>query len=1231
MKTVDGDGSFLSTALHPPLVSQPRDRRRPPPGVRVTNPNRQTSTTITTATVEQSTRGKRAKPANVDPKVSVRRLLSIRESQASGTHQCSSLRGTTDPSKAVCAACEQEMAIIVKMCEPALLTASELKKYERKQGQYHYTRLKVTLHSLAFDANGNYVVHAMCLRGQFGLSWGFWCHLHADVVKSSGCATTQISKAAVIAMNAQSRVMLPPGTITSVEKYLKQLQDNDKITIIAGREKFHKLTGCPSNNSRLELQRHFISFVTTHRSPTGRTADSKGRFHGSVYHLDSQFVQIKKQDGTVKDPNSGGMVARANCDDDAVLSLVFLEAASKHCPGMKLVHQQTIAKWFYAFFGVTSQHGHTELHPHSTDACAECSSIAIDVKSLTMSLSRHKQQHDQGSIDRQSEIKQITDEMSELRMDLKEHRKEAAEAEQYHKECIKGAFHKHVKVCTRFENFLHSISSITAEAEVECALNVLVEAAKTFEFEEGSDYQEDKSLQNWGLSPQPGPVYFMSHETAYVHILMAPSCGEVEGTSTTGRRIIYMRSETIGGSKDCNDTTSTIFDYWLAPVTSTCQQPPKFRTGYDTGGVILDTPMPVAESRGTTATEVSATEVSVFPNVPECMSVCTQPPTSEHFDFGSECGATLVGCLILFKWPNAGWLVGEIVRQNMSRSVKVGRECANFVCTYALDGEEGVHRLATSTYAMTPNCPDSSWVMLTSAVTSRGECIEIQDASFTPPNGFAFQQNPPQASQLRLKSPAGSALLGRHILCKWNSHGWLQGVITEQNANGRLKQHGETVNFIVRYQRTRDEAEHSLRVENYAVRADADEHSWVLLCDAETFTRIDAPYEHVKIDPCRPQPFLRHVHHIMDNCTGTNKSQFVFGTVSMSLAAAVLDVFAPYFSIPGHTKFECDITAQKTATLYHRSDTFNIGMLHEICQRYAASHVYDGSLLRTWKEAEQDIFAAVKGITSYRLFLLVADDGLMDLKEMEAAHPRMAAYKELEGKEEGFVSDSNLDEEVTALKARSLRRVMEQIRNHEYSGVGAGSGHFNAGEPRLFPKSLQTLRHVRLFKKMRNSDELWLEQVGYHKVQSVNAFCAAMAKAVPYAASNIPGQCAKVYWGARAQQISEQYAKFVPPMYVPDEYELSQTGCSGKVKAAVQQLTMANFFRPSLAAQEAPNKRKFGGEDDYEAVMQACLNGVALKKQTEIKALADNMGLEYAQVKSAIGRLIKKKKLSEPK
>eukprot|EP00966_Prymnesium_polylepis_P322238 7378507-Prymnesium_polylepis.1 len=58
-----------------------------------------------------------------------------------------------------------------------------------------------------------------------------------------------------------------------------------------------------------------------------------------------------------------------------------------------------------------------------------------------------------------------------------------------------------------------------------------------------SDYQQDKATPNWGKSAQPGPTYFFSKETNYIHIMNAHACGDTAGPSRLGRNFLYIRSQ----------------------------------------------------------------------------------------------------------------------------------------------------------------------------------------------------------------------------------------------------------------------------------------------------------------------------------------------------------------------------------------------------------------------------------------------------------------------------------------------------------------------------------------------------------------------------------------------------------------------------------------------------------------------------------------------------------------
>ena len=115
-------------------------------------------------------------------------------------------------------------------------------------------------------------------------------------------------------------------------------------------------------------------------------------------------------------------------------------------------------------------------------------------------------------------------------------------------------------------------------------------AAKYFarlKFVMESDYQMDKFFPYWGASPQPGPTYFMSHNTCYVHIIVSQSLGDAVDTNF-GRNIAYTRDqcltdERLSKSKDSNDTASTIF-HFLSGAESTGYEPSVFRRGYGPDG-----------------------------------------------------------------------------------------------------------------------------------------------------------------------------------------------------------------------------------------------------------------------------------------------------------------------------------------------------------------------------------------------------------------------------------------------------------------------------------------------------------------------------------------------------------------------------------------------------------------------------------------------------------------------
>jgi hypothetical protein len=95
---------------------------------------------------------------------------------------------------------------------------------------------------------------------------------------------------------------------------------------------------------------------------------------------------------------------------------------------------------------------------------------------------------------------------------------------------------------------------------------------KTF-FSISTDYQMDKAIPTWGRSKQLGPTYFFSKITQYLHIICVDSCGVASGPSRMQRNIVYTRDESSGGSKNSDDTVSTVFDFLLSRSEPASLQP----------------------------------------------------------------------------------------------------------------------------------------------------------------------------------------------------------------------------------------------------------------------------------------------------------------------------------------------------------------------------------------------------------------------------------------------------------------------------------------------------------------------------------------------------------------------------------------------------------------------------------------------------------------------------------
>ena len=330
--------------------------------------------------------------------------------------------------------------------------------------------------------------------------------------------------------------------------------------------------------------------------------------------------------------------------------------------------------------------------------------------------------------------------------------------------------------------------------------------------------------------------------------------------------------------------------------------------------------------------------------------------------------------------------------------------------------------------------------------------------------------------------------------------------------------------------------------------------------------------------------------------------------------------------VANHGKFKPDLLAQKSACSYNSGDTFNEAMLLQHFERYASAQSYDGAnMLRTWKQATVQLFKAVGHITSYRCFMLVADDGLVDVDLTDVPTEYAARFPDVGD----FYSDEGSRAESIKLKARSLPHVVQSIQTGVYAGIGAGIAspdglRYVDGEPRFLPHEVGKLRKVRLFKKLRESDQFGLEQDGYQKTQDPAKFCGALAAVVPYDASEVPGQCRTLHYGAREQQIKDQFYRYIPANWVSNKYAVNPNGLSGH--AIAQCASLAE--QPVIVADESVNERQRYDKhrDDVDVIALCPTNKIGENMSAKgigIDEIAQELDLASSSVKTALKRLIK--------
>ena len=344
----------------------------------------------------------------------------------------------------------------------------------------------------------------------------------------------------------------------------------------------------------------------------------------------------------------------------------------------------------------------------------------------------------------------------------------------------------------------------------------------------------------------------------------------------------------------------------------------------------------------------------------------------------------------------------------------------------------------------------------------------------------------------------------------------------------------------------------------------------------------------------------------------------------------VLDAWFLEFMVPGHTKFESDVCAQKTAGGFACADVYNHGMLNKTFKNYVITRAYDADNLLCLKDATKAIFTPVEHITDYRQFAIIADDGffMADLTEADPPEPPFPDGTQ-------YYTNESLQKAVENLAERSLLVVLAAaLDGKQYNGVGLGTGLYGPrGEQSTLPVAL-----VRLFKRVSEQDVVWCEEVDYHRQTAKSDANIKLALQNIFSFTDAPpetrGKDLCSYYGNKLKTILEQYQSFVPPQFVPNYVDLTNQGLTDMFSPEVANL-LASAEDLSRADTEKKRKRaeaqgKYKQKRHDPLLLAALPDNIAPQKTALIKFCSDfatEHGLKDDAVRRAVARLVKKRTL----
>jgi len=312
---------------------------------------------------------------------------------------------------------------------------------------YNYARLATLVIELLSDQKGNWLIHEACARDHLRVSNWRLARCHFRALDAALTPTRRMTKSA-IASSLKSgtlinRIRRFDDCLLSTMQYYKSSSLSTTFEVAEVHTE-HGLGGMPSNRTKHVERARFQQFVVANSTPTGRTADKPGRYHGAANYLNSRWTVLRSsRSDTYKRPS---------------FPSAFNEALSS--ARLQTVHPDVPLRWLRELFGATKKvdgcyvpsDKYKTLYPHETDACSTCCVYAADLRQARQSLKRHLEQPDQATMERIDAVSGVRRIISDLETALDGHKAGANRAISYHKTCVSGAAQRYDRLATQFQS-----------------------------------------------------------------------------------------------------------------------------------------------------------------------------------------------------------------------------------------------------------------------------------------------------------------------------------------------------------------------------------------------------------------------------------------------------------------------------------------------------------------------------------------------------------------------------------------------------------------------------------------------------------------------------------------------------------------------------------------------------------------------------------------------------------